>query len=161
MSNPIYDHLEPEAALELEQIARLSYEAREHRRTVLEAVGASDEPALLERIMAGSIDEHPAYEHYLAARILDDTRQAARELIAASLKEIRHRSEEEPAPVNLHAAILEHVDREHVDVLARPSQLTQDALTIALRNGALLTVRYAAPDAYSLRWRAGPAPDAH
>jgi hypothetical protein len=33
-------------------------------------------------------------------------------------------------------------------------------LTIALRNGALLTVRYAAPDAYSLRWRAGPAPDA-
>lgn len=62
--------------------------------------------------------------------------------------------------MNLHSSILEHVEREHVDVLAKPSRLTQDALIIALRNGALLTVRYAAPDAYSLRWRTGPAPDA-
>ncbi|MFT3759713.1 hypothetical protein [Thauera sp.] len=91
MSNPIYDVLPPESGPELEQLARLAYETREHRRAVLQAVGAQDEQALLERIIGGGIDEHPAYEHYLAARILGDTHQAAREALAASLKELNQR----------------------------------------------------------------------
>ncbi|CAH1746990.1 conserved protein of unknown function [Thauera humireducens] len=88
MSNPIYEALPPEAALELEQIARLIYESREHRRKVLDAVGAEDESTLLERIIRGDIGEHPAYEHYLAARILGDTHEAARQVMAATLKEV-------------------------------------------------------------------------
>ena len=91
MNNPIYTSLPPEAALELEQVARLIYETREHRRKVLDAVGASDEQTLLARIAAGEIAEHPAYDHYLAARILADTHQTARELMAASLKEANRR----------------------------------------------------------------------
>jgi len=62
--------------------------------------------------------------------------------------------------MNLHPIILEHVEHEHADVLAMPPQLNQDALTIVLRNGVMLTVRYAAPDAYSLRWRTGLGADA-
>jgi hypothetical protein len=62
--------------------------------------------------------------------------------------------------MNLHPTILEHVEREHGDALAVPPQLNQDALTIVLRNGVMLTVRYAAPDAYSLRWRTGLGTDA-
>ncbi|MCV2219796.1 hypothetical protein [Thauera sp. Sel9] len=58
--------------------------------------------------------------------------------------------------MKLHTAILEHIGREHADALAAPPRLTQDALTITLRNGVTLTVRYAAPDAYSLRWNSGP-----
>ncbi|ENO83419.1 hypothetical protein [Thauera linaloolentis] len=58
--------------------------------------------------------------------------------------------------MNLHPAILEHIEREHADALAAPPQLNQDALTVVLRNGVTLTVRYAAPDAYSLRWNTGP-----
>jgi len=88
MSNPIYEALPPEAALELEQIARLIYESREHRRKVLDAVGAEDESTLLERIIHSDIGEHPAYEHYLAARILGDTHEAARQVMAATLKEV-------------------------------------------------------------------------
>jgi len=88
MNNPIYEALPPDAALELEQIARLIYESREHRRKVLNAVGAEDEPTLLDRIARGDIDEHPAYEHYLAARILGDTHEAARQVMAATLKEV-------------------------------------------------------------------------
>lgn len=85
--NPIYDSLPPERALEVEQIARLMYETRENRRKVLEALGATDEAGLLARIATGEIPEHPAYEHYLAARILADTHQAARETISQHLKE--------------------------------------------------------------------------
>ena len=86
--NPIFDAMPPEDALELEQITRLIYEARENRRKVLDAVGAGDEAALLARIAAGEIDEHPAYEHYLAARILADTHAAARQVVGSRLQEI-------------------------------------------------------------------------
>jgi hypothetical protein len=37
--------------------------------------------------------------------------------------------------------------------LLTPPQLSQDAMTLVLKNGVVLTVRYAAADAYSLRWR--------
>jgi hypothetical protein len=86
--NPIYDSIPPADALELEQVARLIYETREHRSKVLAAVGADDEAQLLARIGAGEIAEHPAYEHYLAARILADTHEAARQVVGERLQEI-------------------------------------------------------------------------
>lgn len=61
---------------------------------------------------------------------------------------------------NLHPMLADLVEREHAERLAVPPQLTQDALTLVLKNGAVLTVRYAADEAYSLRWRTGLGPDA-
>lgn len=58
--------------------------------------------------------------------------------------------------MDLHTALLAFVEQEFSDHLACPPQLTQDALTLTLGNGVVLSVRYAAPDAYSLRWRSGP-----
>ena len=58
----------------------------------LEARVAAMEPGFfvetLARIAAGEIDEHPAYEHYLAARILADTHAAARQVVGSKLQEI-------------------------------------------------------------------------
>lgn len=62
--------------------------------------------------------------------------------------------------MSLHTRLLDHVAREHAGALGAPAQLTQDALTLTLNNGVVLTVRYAAPDAYSLRWRTSDAADA-
>lgn len=86
--DPIADALPPQEALELSLLARLMYESREHRRMVLAAVGATDEADLLTRISSGEIAEHPAYEHYLAARILGDTQQAARHVMTEVLQEV-------------------------------------------------------------------------
>ncbi len=61
--------------------------------------------------------------------------------------------------MDLHTRILERIEREHGDLLAAAPQLNQDALNISLRNGVTLTVRYAAVDAYSLRWRTSPGSD--
>ncbi len=63
--------------------------------------------------------------------------------------------------MSLHTQLLDYVAREHADRLAAPAQLTQDALTLTLKNGVVLTVRYAAADAYSLRWRTGAETDAN
>ena len=55
--------------------------------------------------------------------------------------------------MSLHTELLDYLEREHEDALLTPPQLSQDALTLVLKNGVVLTVRYAATDAYSLRWR--------
>ena len=43
--------------------------------------------ALVPGLVPGAIDEHPAYEHYLAARILADTRETVRAVLAERLAE--------------------------------------------------------------------------
>ncbi|MBV8646128.1 hypothetical protein [Paludibacterium sp.] len=68
-----------ETAQEIDALSRLAYDLREDRKRILAQYGADDETALLARIAAGEVAEHPAYEHYLSAKSLADTRQATRE----------------------------------------------------------------------------------
>src|SRR5690606_4608175 len=107
---PLYDALEPEQATEIEQLARVMYEAREQRRMILEQYHTDDPAEVLARIAAMTAAgecEHPAYEHYLAVCILDETRNAARSLMAARLKE----------------------DEPEIDVPAAPHLVLHEALT--------------------------------
>lgn len=62
--------------------------------------------------------------------------------------------------MSLHPELAEHIEQAFPGRLAAPPQVAQDALTLILDNGVMLTVHYAAEDAYSLRWRTGLAPDA-
>ena len=49
------------------------------------------------------------------------------------------------------------IDEAFGDDLDSPVEQTQDAMIVRLKNGVTLDVRYAAPDAYSLRWVYGDA----
>lgn len=49
------------------------------------------------------------------------------------------------------------IDAVFGDDLDSPVEQTQDAMIVHLRNGVTLNVRYAAADAYSLRWVYGDA----
>jgi hypothetical protein len=86
-----FEHLDPDAATELDQLSQLIYELRENRNAVLMAHGAVDESALLQRIQTGAVPEHPAYEHYLAVRILADTLETARAAVAERLKAVQRK----------------------------------------------------------------------
>ena len=57
--------------------------------------------------------------------------------------------------MSLHPELLAGITHQFGDRLPAPPQLTQDALIVALPDGTTLTVRYAAQDAYSLRWNVG------
>lgn len=81
-----FENLEYDEATEIEQLSQLSYELRENRHAVLKPYGAADEAALLRQIQTGAVAEHPAYEHYLAARILADTRETVRAIVGERLK---------------------------------------------------------------------------
>ena len=81
-----FENLEYDEATEIDQLSRLAFELRENRTAILKPYGTEDEAALLVKIQNGEVDEHPAYEHYLAARTLADTRETVRAMVAERLK---------------------------------------------------------------------------
>ena len=82
-----YDNLEYDTAMEIKLLSQLIYELRDNYKAVLSPYGAEDEAALLLQIQGGTVAEHPAYEHYLAARILADTRETVRAVAGEHLRE--------------------------------------------------------------------------
>ena len=59
--------------------------------------------------------------------------------------------------MSLHLELGAAIEASFADDLASPVEQKQDALIIRLKNGVTLNVRYAAADAYSLRWAYGDA----
>lgn len=84
-----FENLDPQTADEIERLSRLNYELRENRQALLDLYGADSDIALLRLIQDGAIAEHPAYEHFLAARILAETRATVRALLDERLKELK------------------------------------------------------------------------
>jgi hypothetical protein len=62
--------------------------------------------------------------------------------------------------MSLHLELGSAIEAAFADDLECPVEQKQDALVIRLRNGVTLEARYAAPDAYSLRWAYGDAESA-
>lgn len=88
---PFYSNIPPQDALEIEQLARLMYELRSARDEVLTRLGAAEAEQALACIRNGDLLEHPAYEHYLSARILADLAAQARADLAARIEESQGR----------------------------------------------------------------------
>ncbi|HWW69471.1 MAG TPA: hypothetical protein VN089_06005, partial [Duganella sp.] len=65
--------------------AKTSYQLRESRKSLLRRYEVDSEEALLERIVGGAVETHPAYEHYLSARIIEQTRDQVRAELAAHI----------------------------------------------------------------------------
>lgn len=84
-----FDRLAPQSALDIDNLSRLVYELRENRKRILDTCGVGDEAALLDGISSGTIPEHPGYEAWLGASELARSHEAARQLLAESLKEAK------------------------------------------------------------------------
>lgn len=57
--------------------------------------------------------------------------------------------------MSLHLELGAAIEAAFAPELGAPVEQKQDALIVRLKNGVTLSVRYAAPDAYSLRWNCG------
>ncbi|MBX3686994.1 MAG: hypothetical protein KF909_12710 [Rhodocyclaceae bacterium] len=87
MKIDFYQGFDPEAAADIERLSRLIYELRQNRARILQPYEVSHESELVRRIADGKLDEHPAYEHYLSARILADTCESVRMVLAGRLRQ--------------------------------------------------------------------------
>jgi len=73
-----FDNMAPEDAKNLDSLSKLLIELRESHSAMLNHYEVSGEPALFEKIREGIVDEHPAYEVYLGAKLIDSTKEAVR-----------------------------------------------------------------------------------
>ncbi|TDG04882.1 hypothetical protein E1N52_27275 [Paraburkholderia guartelaensis] len=74
-----FQNVPSEAAQQIDALSRMLYDLREDRKLILARYRADDEKALLALIAEGRVEEHPAYEHYLGAKTLANTREVIRE----------------------------------------------------------------------------------
>lgn len=132
--------------------ARTSYQLRESRKALLARHGVDDEAGLLELIRRQGVAPHPAYEDYLSALLLEQTRQQIRAELAAHLEQ-----RDEPAPVSLHLLLKDQLETHYGARLAEPVRLAQDALALSFDSGLMLEVRYFSREQYSIKWCWGAA----
>ncbi len=74
-----FQNVPPHAVEQIDALGRVLYDLREDRKQILAEYCVTDEAALLDQIKAAVVDEHPAYDHYLAAKTISETREAIRE----------------------------------------------------------------------------------
>jgi hypothetical protein len=134
--------------------ARTLYRMRESRKALLRRCCVSDEAVLLEKIRSGEVPEHPAYEHYLSARILDQGRQQLREEV---LVQLGSKSESEVAAISVHLLLKEQLEEMYASRFAEPLRLAQDAILMSFDTGLMLEVRFFSSDEFSVHWTWGKA----
>lgn len=160
MENVFYNGLRPDDAFAAEKTARLIFELRENRSALLRAHGVDDEARLLDAMRAARLPEHPIYECYLSARILERTRQMLRHALAAHLATCSGAqaslAHDVPAPVITPPQL-----RDALQALIGPRlaaiNVNQDALGLRLDNGTAVELRLLSADEYSFAWEWGTA----
>jgi hypothetical protein len=140
--------MSPEALQAL--FSETNYQLRESRKAVLQRYAVGSEAELLTKIRQASVAEHPAYELYLSALILEQTRMQIR---AEMLAQLAHAPEAELPSISLHWGLKEKLQSHYALRLAEPVRLAQDALMISFDTGLSVEVRYFSPQEYSIMWR--------
>lgn len=136
---------------ELQKVyAKTNFVLREARKEILARYEVESEAALLEKIRSGQVDEHPAYDHYLSALILEQTRQHVRGDLLA-----RFGGSANEAPACVHLMLKEQLEAHYADRLNGEVRMAQDALLLSFDNGLLMEVRYYSPDEYQFNWSWG------
>lgn len=137
--------------------ARTMFALRESRKHLLKQYGLDSEDALLQRIRSGELAEHPAYEHYLSARITTQVRDAVRAQAAAELAGAVFDAGADDAPACVHLMLQDLVGEHYGERLSEPPRLAQDALLLSFDTGLMLEARYFSRDEYSIAWSWGDA----
>ncbi|HYD60121.1 MAG TPA: hypothetical protein VEC35_07185 [Noviherbaspirillum sp.] len=134
--------------------AKALYRLRESRKALLKQHAVADEAQLLERIRSGEVLEHPAYEHYLSALIMEQGRMQLREEL---LGRFGGRPSTEVPAIGIHLLLKEQVEEAYASSLTEPVRLAQDALLMSFDNGLMMEVRCFSSDEFSIHWSWGDA----
>jgi len=132
--------------------AKTIYTLRESGKELLKQHGVDSAPALLEKICSGELSEHPAYENYLRARIIDQMRMEVR---TQASEQLYGKAISDHSPSGVHLLLKNRIEEWYAQRLAEPVRLAQDALLLSLDNGLLIEARYFNNDEYSVAWSWG------
>ena len=134
--------------------AKTLYRLREGRKALLNRYGVEEEPQLLAKIRAGEVGEHPAYDHYLGALIMEQGRMQLREELLARFG--GKVADEVPA-ISVHLMLQEKLEEAYGERMSEPGRLAQDALLLSFDTGLMMEIRYFSSDEFSIHWTWGEA----
>jgi hypothetical protein len=144
--------MDPESMQKL--YAKTLYTLRETRKALLRQYGVDDEAALLDKIRSAEVGEHPAYDHYLGALIVEQARLQLRTEIVAEMKGT---PAEDTPELSIHLMLKERLEADYAQRLTEPVRMAQDALLLSFDTGLMMEVRYAGTAEYALSWSWGDA----
>ena len=129
--------------------AETNYRLRESRKAVLLRYGVGTEAELLTKIALASVAEHPAYELYLSALILEQTRMQIR---AEMLSQLTGGAQTALPSISVHLGLKEKLNAHYKYRLLEPARMAQDALTVSFDTGLAVEARYFSEREYSVMW---------
>lgn len=131
----------------MDMYAKTVYLLRESRKKVLRLYAVDNESELLEQIKSGQVSEHPAYEYYLSALILEQTRAQMR----GEMMEQFDNASAMP-DVCVHLIFKEKLEQHYANRMVEPVRLAQDAMMLSFDTGLMMEIRQVSNDAFSLIW---------
>lgn len=134
--------------------AKTLYRLREGRKALLNQYGVEDELQLLAKIREGAVGEHPAYEHYLGALIMEQGRTQLREEL---LVRFGGKAADAMPAISLHLMLQERLEEVYGNRMTEPVRVAQDALLLSFDTGLMMEVRYFSGDEFSIHWSWGEA----
>jgi len=134
--------------------AQINFVLREARKALLKRYDVADEAALLEKIKDKQVDEHPAYNDYLGALIIEQTRQHVRGDMMARMGGTAGSADNTES---VHVMLKEKIEEHYTQRLSEPVRMAQDALILSFDSGLLMEVRYYSADEYMISWSWGEA----
>lgn len=149
---------EPEGGMDPESMssvyAKTLYALRESRKALLRQYGVADEQELLDNIRRGDAREHPAYDHYLSALIVEQMRMQVR---AEMLAQLGGALSDEAPSISVPLMLRDRLEADYAKRLTEPPRLAQDALLLSFDTGLMMEVRYFSSSEYAIRWSWGEA----
>lgn len=134
--------------------AKTLYRLREGRKALLNQYGVTEEPQLLAKIREGQAGEHPAYEHYLGALIMEQGRMQLREEL---LVRFGGKMDDAVPAISVHLMLQERLEEVYGSRMSEPVRVAQDALLLSFDTGLMMEVRCFSGDEFSVQWNWGEA----
>ena len=146
----------PSDSLSVEAIqalfAETNYRLRESRKAVLQRYAVHSEAELLQQIKLARVAEHPTYELYLSALILE---QARLQIRAEMVQQLNAADEGDLPSISLHLALKEQLQTHYAPRLIDAVGMAQDALMLSFDTGLRVEVHYFSKQEYSIKWQWG------
>lgn len=162
-----FENVDPRAASTISDVSSRMFNLRERRKRLLADAGCGDADEILTAVREGRLPEHPGYDAWLAARLIEEREHALHEalqwrcLIANGRKCL-------PPPRSGLAALAHAIRPSLPSAFAGGLRLHHDGISFSGASGIQALVRVLMPQAWSFEWhwageswRLDTAPVAH
>lgn len=147
-----FDGMDAQVAGDMAAVSRHMYDLREARKRVLAEFACENADAMIAAVHDGRLPEHPGYDGWLAARLMQEQEAALQEELQWRCRRATGQREPPPSRAGL-AGLAAKLERALPPTFASGMQRHHDGLAFHGTDGVDVLVRIATPGEWSFEWR--------